>query len=113
MALSDRLNDLMTKKRISQRELEQLSGVPQGTISRILRGKIQNPSIDILKKLSKAIGTTVDYLISDPSLDELIATDDRAQHLLKVYADLSEEQKAQLYAFARFLHGGISRSKED
>jgi len=94
----------MAIKRVSQRELAKVSGVPQATISRVLSGKIQSPTIDVLKKLARALGVTVDYLIMEQDLEEILLSDDRVQHLVRIYADLGEEGREQLYTFARFLH---------
>jgi transcriptional regulator with XRE-family HTH domain len=50
------------QKRLSQRELSYLSGIPQTTISSVERG-IKMPGIDTLYALSEALGITVDEIL--------------------------------------------------
>lgn len=57
------VSEIATKredKGMSQRQLSELSGVPQKTISRIENG-IDVPKIDTLAKLAKALGYTIEF----------------------------------------------------
>lgn len=49
----------------SQRKLSALSGVPQPIISDIENGKTKSPTVDTAIKLSKVLGCTVEYLVSE------------------------------------------------
>src|ERR1700736_3204641 len=53
--LVGRLDDLMNIREFSQSQLEQLSGVDQSTISKILK-RSMDPSGDVLKKLFQGMG---------------------------------------------------------
>lgn len=59
----------LTRKRelagISQRKLSAMSGVPQPIISDIENGKTKSPTVDTAIKLSKALGCTVEELVSE------------------------------------------------
>lgn len=49
----------------SQRKLSVLSGVPQPIISDIENGKTKSPTVDTAIKLAKALGCTVEDLVSE------------------------------------------------
>lgn len=50
--------------KMSQRQLSELSGIPQKTISRIETG-IDLPKIDTLAKLAKALGCTIEFSLKE------------------------------------------------
>jgi len=50
-------------KGLSQEKLARLADVANNTIIKIEAGKNQNPTLDTLKKISKALGVSVDELI--------------------------------------------------
>ena len=58
------LRKLREEKGLSQEKLARLSDVANNTIIKIEGGKNQNPTLDTLKKISKALEISVDDLIS-------------------------------------------------
>ena len=50
-------------KGLSQEKLARMSDVANNTIIKIESGKNQNPTLDTLKKIAKALGISVDDLI--------------------------------------------------
>ena len=54
---------LREEKGLSQEKLARLSDVANNTIIKIEGGKNQNPTLDTLKKISKALDVSVDDLI--------------------------------------------------
>lgn len=62
--IGDRLDKAMRDAKIaSQKDLERLSGVPQATISRILKGiGKKGPETDTIKRLAKALNVTFAWL---------------------------------------------------
>lgn len=61
--IHDILADLMAANGIETgTELEKQTGVPQPTISRILRQKIKEPSDDVARKIANRFGLTTDQL---------------------------------------------------
>lgn len=61
--LSDRLNALKKQHNLSNAQWANLSGVPVGTINRILSGATENPSFQTIVDLCTAVGVTVDALL--------------------------------------------------
>jgi len=51
-------------KKLSQEKLARLADVANNTIVKIEAGKNKNPTLDTLKKIAKALETSVDNLIS-------------------------------------------------
>ena len=57
------LRKLREAKGLSQEKLARLSDVANNTIIKIEAGQNQNPTLDTLKKVSKALDVSVDELI--------------------------------------------------
>ena len=61
--ISKNLKKLREAKGLSQEKLARLADVANNTIIKIEGGKNQNPTLDTLKKISKALKVSVDELI--------------------------------------------------
>ena len=61
--LAKNLRRLRRSKQLSQERLARLSNVANNTIIKIEAGKNQNPTLDTLKKIAKALEVSVDDLI--------------------------------------------------
>jgi transcriptional regulator with XRE-family HTH domain len=59
------LRKLREEKGLSQEKLARLADVANNTIIKIEVGKNQNPTLDTLKKVAKALDVSVDDLIKD------------------------------------------------
>lgn len=51
------------EKKLSNEELSKLSGVPKGTLAKILGSETKDPQISNIIKISKALGVSADYII--------------------------------------------------
>ncbi len=58
-----RIKDMREARGITQRDLATATGITQATISRIEKGKVQNPEAEILHKIAMAFGMTLEDLI--------------------------------------------------
>ena len=65
MNLGEKVAALKEKKGYTTEDLSSLSGVPAGTINKILNGETTNPTAKTLGKLALALGTTIEYLYGD------------------------------------------------
>lgn len=80
--LSTELKLLKEKRKLTTQQLSDLSGVPVGTINRILSGQTDNPSFQ----------TVCDLVIAmDGSLDELVGIKDLPSQTTEKKARASEE----------------------
>jgi len=61
--ITKNLRKLRESKGLSQERLARLSDVANNTIVKIEAGKNQNPTLDTLKKIAKALEVSVDELI--------------------------------------------------
>lgn len=62
--IAKNLRKIREAKSLSQEKLARSADVANNTIVKIEAGKNKNPTLDTLKKIAKALGTTVDNLIS-------------------------------------------------
>lgn len=62
--ISKTLRKLREQKRLTQEKLARLADVSNNTVIKIEAGKNENPTLDTLKKLAKALDVSVDDLIS-------------------------------------------------
>ena len=61
--IQTKLRKLRESKGLSQEKLARLSDVANNTIIKIETGKNQNPTLDTLKKISKALDISIDQLV--------------------------------------------------
>lgn len=62
-----RLQMLLDEKNINQKELAELSGVTEVTISRYMNG-FRKPRIEIANKIAQVLNTTTDYLLGNSDI---------------------------------------------
>jgi transcriptional regulator with XRE-family HTH domain len=61
--LAENLKRFRKAKGLTQEKLARLADLTNNTIIKIETGKNQNPTLDTLKSISKALGVSVDELI--------------------------------------------------
>ena len=107
--LGERVKELRQKKRWHQQDLAKETGLRQPVISRIELGRLQQPKMDVLRRLSEALGVGADYLIfgvyKTPSGSASGAAIKKENELQKLYKGLSEGSRQQLLVYGRFLKG--------
>jgi len=62
--IAQKIKKYRKKKGISQDKLSKLAGVTYNTIIKIESGATLNPRVDTLRLIAKALGVTVDSLLS-------------------------------------------------
>lgn len=60
--ISKNLRKMREAKGLSQEKLARMADVANNTIIKIEAGKNQNPTLDTLKKIAKALGVNIDDL---------------------------------------------------
>lgn len=65
MALGKRIKSLMDQKNIGNKELSEISGVPLRTLNNILSGVTDNPTLETMRSIAKALGCTLDDFDDD------------------------------------------------
>lgn len=61
MCIGEILDKLMKKRGISQNSLDRVSGVPQSTIGRLIRGTAKDPRFSTVVHLADALDVSTDY----------------------------------------------------
>lgn len=51
-------------KKVTQKQLAILAGIPYATLVKVERGQVKNPTINTLQNISKALDISVDSLIN-------------------------------------------------
>lgn len=70
METIEKIKKLKDESGLTAAQLSEKSGVPLGTLNRILSGKQKSVKSDTLKSLAIALGTTIKYLSSDERSDD-------------------------------------------
>lgn len=105
MELSDNIKALLCKLDMKPSELADKSGVAQPRIHEIVNGITKNPRIQTLKRISEALGVTVDVLTSqtDTAYDALptscIADKKHSPYIDKIISmleDMDENTQADI-----------------
>ena len=63
-SMINRIKDVKKEKNITNAKLSEMSGVPYGTLNKILGSETKEPSINAIIKISKALGVSTDYIVS-------------------------------------------------
>ena len=80
------LAELKDKKQLTTEQLAALSGVPKGTINKILNGETLNPTAKTLRKLALALGCAPDSLYGAPGNDLTVSGEQTYDFILTVTA---------------------------
>lgn len=104
MALDKVLKLYMDKKKIGNKELSSISGVPLRTISNILSGITVNPTLETIRALAHALDCTLDELaeeMKDNSNEEIQTI--AAHHDGEVWTDdeLDEIEQFKKYVLSK------------
>jgi len=90
----ERIRQKMEELKINQAQLAKNAGITAAALSQIL-SKDRTPSSEVLVKLSKALGVSVDYLVgqsNEVTLDDLLQNDE-VQVFFRDFSKLSESDK--------------------
>ena len=96
MMLSTQLKLLKEKRKLTNQQLSDLSGVPVGTINRILSGQTDNPSFQTVCDMVMAMGGSLDELagIQTPGGGE---PSPPGEDLIRLYERTIEGKEKWLY----------------
>lgn len=71
MGLREALIQLKTENGLTTERLSQRSGVPKGTLNKLLNGETKNPTAATLRRLADALNCPVELLCADGDMPEL------------------------------------------
>ena len=107
MPLGQRLRTLREQQRLTQVELARKAHLTQPALSRIEEGHVQQPRLNVLKRLAQALGVGVAYLVGevDASWGKSRSGESMLGELIGAYESLTAPGRKQLVEYARFVKG--------
>jgi transcriptional regulator with XRE-family HTH domain len=87
------INKLKKQKGITSEELARLSGVPLGTLNKILNGTTKDPKLETLKAIAKTLECNLDDFSDNNEVNK--------NKLTAIYGELTEEK----ISWIKFLEG--------
>ena len=93
-SLTGRIRQKMDERQINQSQLAKNAGITPAALSQIL-SEDRTPSSEVLVKLAKALGVSVDYLVGqsdDVNLSDLLQNE-AVQVFFRDFSSLSENDK--------------------
>ncbi|MBV8519012.1 MAG: helix-turn-helix domain-containing protein [Acidobacteria bacterium] len=69
MDFNERLRNLLAERRLTQDQAAELTGIPDETIGRLVRGVTKNPTIDTVVKLAAGLDVTVGWLLGEKGFE--------------------------------------------
>lgn len=97
MKWQDKVKDLMASKGINQKQLSQLSGITEASVSRYLKGD-REARLDIIVNFAKALDVTTEYLLNDDEETGINAYTEIATAVARNGSSLTAEEKNKLIA---------------
>ena len=82
MDIGEKISLYRKEKKITIDELVELSGVPKGTINKIIAGTTKAPTLDNIKAIARALGKRLDDFDDSPN-DDSEFTPAEQQHIKK------------------------------
>lgn len=82
MDIGEKISLYRKEKKITIDELVEQSGVPKGTINKIIAGTTKAPTLDNIKAIARALGKRLDDFDDSPN-DDLEFTPTEQQHIKK------------------------------
>ncbi|MCR5836929.1 MAG: helix-turn-helix domain-containing protein [Lachnospiraceae bacterium] len=96
MEWNEKVMELMKKRNINQKQLSQLSGINESSISRYLHSG-QKPRMDVVVNISKALQVDTEYLLEEENTIES-AYNTISTAIARKGGELTAEEKNQLIA---------------
>ena len=112
MSLGQRIRTLREQQRLTQVELARKSHLTQPALSRIEEGHVQQPRLSVLKRLAKALGVGVAYLVGEVGASVVKGGTGESMlgELIGAYENLAAPGRKQLVEYARFVKAQATSS---
>jgi len=108
----EKINLIRKEKGLTTKQLSERSGVPLGTLNKILSGTTKDPKLETLKAIVKVLECSLDDLndinTSLKSHSKVIITDDEKE-ILKKYRQLTDMLKEDIRDYIDMKYNKIKR----
>ncbi len=98
----DKINEYKKKLGLTTEELSNMSGIPIGTLNKILSGATKDPKLETLKAIARVLGLTLN------DFDDIDYTSTIAAHFNG--DEFTEEELDDIRAYAEFVKNRRNRS---
>jgi len=95
MKLGEKITKLKKQKKLSQVALAETTGISRDAISKYERGD-SVPSVDYAKRIADALGVSLDYLVSDSDIEDVLDND--TVNRIKEIQILPDSEKDKIYS---------------
>lgn len=95
---TEELKKLKSESKLTTKQISELSGIPESTISRVLSGQTDNPTFDTVCAIVKAMGGSLDKIV-DPQAD--LAQSD-ASPLIALYEKIIAQKEYYIKVLITF-----------
>lgn len=98
--VAERLTEMKQDAGLSNRKLAELSGVPEGTVNKILSGNTTRPSFEDVEAIVRAMGRGIDEIFGEPETPSEVQTAviDHYSLLIESYKDQIRHYEKQIEA---------------
>lgn len=99
---------LMGLRGIGNKELSDMSGVPLGTLNKIIYGNTKKPTLDNMWAIAKALRCRLDDFVeepSNPSSSSVLYLSEDEQNLIRSFRELNQEGRDKVIAYTGDLTG--------
>lgn len=107
-SVSEKIEELRKEKKMSYRDLENLTGISYSTINRYVTNKNMKISINNLNKLAKALNVTPYYLMGYTEREEWFEHEEQPNMIRAINsklesAQLCDDKLAEIYDFICYI----------
>jgi transcriptional regulator with XRE-family HTH domain len=110
MGLAGILARLRNERGLVIQQVAEHVGVSIGYISLIEQGKRQ-PSREVLKRLARFYGVSIDYLLSEPGNGQVNLADPRLEAIMRGWESITEQDKSMLAEIVKRFVDSVDREK--
>lgn len=108
------LKSIMKIRGIGNKELAEKTGIPLGTLNKIIYGDTKKPTLDNMIAISKALNCTLDDFVDGTFVKKHIPFSDQESHLLHSFLKLNEEGQNMAIEYIEYLISkGYIKSDKD
>ena len=90
----ERIKKIKSEKKITNDKLAELSGIPLGTLSKIMAGISDSPKLSSIVAIADVLGCSLDYIVNGtPENDNNYTLTDEEIEFIEVYRGLDSHSK--------------------
>lgn len=108
----ERIKSKKKEAGLTNKQLSELSGVPYGTLNKILGSETKEPSINAIIKISLALGVSANYIINGENGDSSQSIDEERDSYQDILSDLTLEEKIEIKRYASYLRSIREKKQE-